>query len=361
MGKIISLLKNVRVWVVHHILASFIVCALVFASVGTIFYVDHNLQPKQTTSEEVLFRIDAGEGVISVINRLAQQGIIRSSVLTRIVASINNVSLVQSGQFIIDKSWSPERILRYFQSEDNAQVDVALTILPQDWAKVAADKIAAVTTLSADELLAAWNDADYIQTLMVDYPFLQQDVLNPELKVKLEGYLYPDTYYFYIETTVDAVTRKILDNTKAIYETIAADIPATGLDVHQVFTLASMVGFEASSQSDRNLVAGVFLNRLHANMLLQSSVTVCYALYDYAYWSDCERNSDLDSPYNTYLYQGLPVGPILNPTLSSLEAVLHPQASDYYYFMADVSTGTVYYARTYEEHLQNIAKYGGGQ
>lgn len=91
----------------------------------------------------------------------------------------------------------------------------------------------------------------------------------------------------------------------------------------------------------------------------ESSVTVCYALYeDYEHAEDCELNSNIDSPYNTYLNAGLPIGPILNPGKDAIDAALHPQESDYLYFMADIyGDGKVYYAKTLEEHEANVSQY----
>ena len=107
------------------------------------------------------------------------------------------------------------------------------------------------------------------------------------------------------------------------------------------------------------LIAQVFENRLAIDMKLQSSVTICYALYEeYKKAIDCEINSDIDSPYNTYLHEGLPIGPILNPGEAAIRAVLHPTANDYLYFMADIyGDGKVYYANTLEEHEANVERY----
>ncbi len=236
-------------------------------------------------------------------------------------------------------------------------VDVSVTILPQDWAKVAAEKIAAATQLNASDILNAWNDDAYLSTLIQDYSVLTPEILNSNTNVKLEGYIYPETYRFYKDSSIDQVTRKILDQTQSIYESLKNEFDQSALSVHGVFTLASIVGFEASDDVNQKLIAGVFYNRLAIDMRLQSSVTVCYALYDYSHWRDCETNPTLDSPYNTYVYRGLPVGPIMNPTYSVLKATLEPTTSDYFYFLADVTTGKVYYQKTYEEHLQDKEKY----
>ena len=120
-----------------------------------------------------------------------------------------------------------------------------------------------------------------------------------------------------------------------------------------------MVQYEASTKKDMELVAGVFYNRLKKGMKLESSVTVCYALYDdLTSGEDCEIQYNIDSPYNTYKNEGLPVGPILNPGEDAIAAVLHPEKSDYLYFVADIyGDGKVYYAKTYDEQLKNQEKF----
>ena len=144
-----------------------------------------------------------------------------------------------------------------------------------------------------------------------------------------------------------------------VYETYKDDLSSSNVSMHDIITMASMVQYEASTTEDMGLVSGVFYNRLAINMHLGSSVTICYALYDeYKTAEDCELNANIDSPYNTYLYAGLPVGPILNPGKDAIMAALHPTENDYYYFMADIyGDGTVYYARTQEEHDANVNKY----
>ncbi|MPM70626.1 Endolytic murein transglycosylase [bioreactor metagenome] len=119
-----------------------------------------------------------------------------------------------------------------------------------------------------------------------------------------------------------------------------------------------MTQFEAGNDTDNKIVSGIWFNRLESGMPLQSSVTVCYALYDYEHWHSCEVNTDLDSPYNTYKYSGIPIGPIDNPGESAIASVLYPTKTDYYFFIADVyGDGTIYYAKTYAEHQANINKY----
>ena len=183
--------------------------------------------------------------------------------------------------------------------------------------------------------------------------------MNAQYKVKLEGYLYPETYSFHKDATAKQITETFLDQFQKTIAPYEADIKKSGMSMQEVITFASIVQYEASTKEDMEMIAGVFQNRLKQGMTLDSSVTVCYALYDdMTSGEDCEVNTHIDSPYNTYKNAGLPIGPILNPGAMAIQAVLHPKANDYLYFVADIyGDGKVYYARTLDEQEANIDKY----
>ena len=188
------------------------------------------------------------------------------------------------------------------------------------------------------------------------------DLNNSNYKVKLEGYLFPDTYYLGKEDSIDEITRIMLDRFEVMYKENKELFSKSQYSVQQVISLASVVQFEASSKEDMEMIAGIFHNRLEQNMKLQSSVTVCYALYDdFKDPKDCETNPEIDSPYNTYLHEGLPIGPILNPGDDAIKAVLAPKKTDYLFFAADIYNkldGKVHYSKTYKEHQQICEELG---
>lgn len=314
--------------------------------------------PLSKTSDTVVVEVLQGDDLSTLSQRMQDQAVIRSSLMFRLTArQMDSISLY-AGNFSIDRSWSLRKMLQTLSDPANIlPEDTEITFLPSEWAKGFAHLLSTATNLSADELLSAWNDDDYLRDLIADYPFLSDAILNDQRKVKLEGYLAPDTYRFAVDTTIDEVTRKILDNTAVILDPYLDQIAASGMSIDEVVTLASVVNYEAASEEDMKLVAGVFFNRLSIGMKLESSVTACYALYEYDSWQDCETNVDIDSPYNTYRVEGLPVGPVMNPSALAIEAVLNPTTSDYYFFVADPQTGQMYFAKTYEEHLENKAKY----
>ena len=197
------------------------------------------------------------------------------------------------------------------------------------------------------------------------YPFLQERPAG----ASLEGYLFPDTYWLPEKdaTARDLVARQ-LDNFAAQVIPLYASATASGtttLGLHDVLTLASIVEREAVVPEERPTIAGVYLNRLATDMLLNADPTVQYALGyqpDTEQWwktpVTLEEYSAVDSPYNTYLYTGLPPGPIAAPGLNSIQAVLNPERHGYLYFVAlPDGSGRHVFAETFAEHQQNVEKY----
>ncbi len=259
---------------------------------------------------------------------------------------------------------SVKDILSTIQDSTKLKKDALVLKIPEGkWAKEIAAEISNLYDgkYSSEEILNQWNDISYIQTLAKDYSFLNVDDLNnSNYKVKLEGYLFPDTYFLEKDDSLDDITRVLLDRFDVMYKENKKSFDKSDLSIHQIISLASVVQFEASEPGDMAKIAGVFYNRLDQDMKLQSSVTVCYALYDdFNDPKDCETNPEIDSPYNTYLHEGLPVGPILNPGDEAIKAVLNPEKTDYLFFAADIyGDGKVYYSKTYEEHQQICEKLG---
>ncbi|WP_102343083.1 endolytic transglycosylase MltG [Galactobacillus timonensis] len=320
-------------------------------------------KPVQQESTPVTITIDSGVSARNALAQLQDAGVIRDGTMAYLYARQHDLTAIKAGIYNLDASWDLNTILVTLNDPTAAIVDqVTVTIVEGDWAKDVANKIGAATNVSSDDLIAKWNDKDYVRSLMSDYPFLTEDVFNSDTRCLLEGYLFPNTYNFYPETDADTITRTLLNGQLTVYNELKDQMSASSLTIHQIYTLASIIQYEASTPEDMAKVAQVFYNRLAIDMPLQSSVTVCYAIdlnRDTDSWKACEVNSDYDSPYNTYLHTGLPPGPILNPGRDALNAVLNPDTSmdGYYYFMADVTTGKIYYAKTLEEHNANVKKY----
>ena len=181
-----------------------------------------------------------------------------------------------------------------------------------------------------------------------DYPFL--DGL-PYRENRLEGFLFPDTYRVPRDVTPHQVVDMMLTRFEQVWKTrFEAEARQQGRSVYEVVTLASLVEKEARIDEERPIIAGVLENRLRKGMLLQVDATVLYSLGEHRQ-QVTYKDLEVDSPYNTYRYPGLPPGPIASPGAASIAAVLNPARHDYYYYVY-VGDGRHYFSKTYEEHLR---------
>lgn len=202
------------------------------------------------------------------------------------------------------------------------------------------------------------KDLSAIPDFSFNYSFLTD---KPEY-YGLEGYLFPDTYRIYASSTVTEVIEKMLANfDNKLTPKMRADIASQGKTIYEIVTLASIVekeaplNYQSGSNREARIIAGIFLNRLRIGQALQSDATLSYIFSDNKP-AHSGSELDVDSPYNTYKYRGLPPGPICNPGILAIEAAIYPIKTDYNYFLT-TDTGEVVYARTYDEHLKNKYKY----
>ncbi|AMC92824.1 hypothetical protein AOC36_02130 [Erysipelothrix larvae] len=329
------------------------------AILAVVFITFYSMNRGVTSESQIhTINVTSEDTYTSVSRHLEEEGVIRSASFMQFILRFKLDKTLFVGVYEIDASWTTTQIIKHFDDQRNAQPNVVTITLPSGgWAKDFAALLGEETNLEADEILATWNDADYIESLVETYPFLNEVLTLDDLKVKLEGYLYPDTYEFKRITTIDDVTHTILNNMAKVLDSFADEIEQSRFSVHELLTLASIVNYEGNTEASMRTIANVFINRLDINMTLGSSVTICYALQTYESWQECERNIDIDSPFNTYIHLGLPPGPVMNPVSLAIEAVLNPDDTDYLYFVADVTTGEIYFAKTYEEHQRNVEKY----
>lgn len=342
---------------VAFVLISFVASAILITS-----YVQSNLKAVGESETITSFIVEEGDTLSVITDRLLEKKLIYNGFIVEQYAKYVDLVDFKIGVYYLNEGMDVFSILSVLNDPSAAiPKDVIITIVPGDWAKEIAVKLAEqCINVSAEELLALWNDKAYIESLMSEYSVLSDEIFSEDVKVYLEGYLMPETYFMNPEASADSLTRRILNQTQKIYDENKEAFEKSGFSIHELITLASVVQFEARYEEDMKMVAQVFRNRLDANMPLQSSVTVCYALYEYDHWRDCENldNQQIDSLYNTYLYKGLPVGPITNPSAASIIATLNPIANDYLFFIADIyGDGTVYYAKTYAEHLALVDQY----
>ena len=200
-----------------------------------------------------------------------------------------------------------------------------------------------------------------------DYPFLDDLVTSSDRIYRLEGYLFPDTYEFYTDSSEEAAIAKLLDNfNRKFIDEYYDRCEELGITVDEAITLASMIEKEAKYADEMGDVSSVFHNRLDNSSTypyLESDATIMYAIaHDTGSRLDNMTGDDLEyeTAYNTYTHKGLPPGPIANPGLNSIKYALYPNETNYYYFVSD-SSGRMLFATTYEEHLANINTARSGQ
>ena len=202
---------------------------------------------------------------------------------------------------------------------------------------------------------------DFLKVAQSDTALISD--LDPEAK-SLEGYLFPDTYQFTRTQSMSDIAAVMVRRFRQEARTLGllsngsdtAQVPPA--DLHRIVTMASIVEKETAAPEERPLVAGVYYNRLAKKMALNADPTVIYAALLDGRYQGAIYESDLqsDSPYNTYKFPGLPPGPIANPGLAALKAAMHPEESDYYYFVSD-GNGHHRFARTLDEQSRNVAAY----
>lgn len=305
-----------------------------------------------------IFEVSSGSSFKAVVDKLEANGYIRSATYSQYLYKTKGPFEIKAGEFEISKSMTTQAILEHLSSNKNAiQKVYTFQLIPGFRQKDYAKEIASKGYLSEEAILNAWNSEEFLQPLIDKYEVLTEDILSDNLFSKLEGYLFPDTYEVKQDATILQVTTKVLDHLEKYYKSNKDKFEATGRTTHEVFSLASIVQAEASTSEDMFKVGSVINNRLKSKMRLGMSVTVCYAKQIFNNWQECEKTS-FDSPYNTYQHAGIPIGPIGNPSIAALEAMISPIETSYLYFIADVyGDNTMYFANTLKEHQANIDKY----
>ncbi len=343
------------------------------------YYISNSLKPVNSKSTDyVQVEIPAGSGTKMIGQILEKKGLIRNATIFNYYSKFKNYSNYQSGYFNLQKSMSLDEIAKALQKEGTTsptQPVLGKVLIKEGYtieqiAKAievnANSKKSSKTPYSASDFLKLMKDESFIKEMVEKYPKLLANLPSKDEAVyQLEGYLFPATYDYYKATSLKDLVDTMLqtmDTTLANYYTTISE---KGMTVNQVLTLASLVEKEGQTDEDRRTIASVFYNRLNAGQALQSNIAVLYAMGKLGETTtlseDANIDTSIDSPYNDYTHTGLMPGPVDSPGLSAIKAVLNPESTDYYYFVADVKTGKVYYANDYETHQKNVEKYVNSQ
>ncbi len=310
------------------------------------------------------FVISPGEPARFVAARLQSDGLIRDADLFNLYLRVTGLERrIEAGNFMLAETMTVPEVAEALQT---ALFEEVLVTIPEGFrAEEIAERLAENNVMEADRFLSAIR-APRSLAILADYEYLQD--LPPD--GSLEGYLFPDTYRFPVfASTPELVIASFLDNFEAKVGEEGLRSGAGGFSGRNLVTLASIVEREAVQADERPIIASVYLNRLNGACVadvggnyLQADPTVQYARGTVGNWwwkpQRIEEYATVLSPYNTYLYQGLPPGPIASPGLSALQSTQNPATTDYCFFVATGDDGRHVFARTLAEHQQNLQIYG---
>ena len=299
---------------------------------------------------QIKIEIPSGSSTNSIAEILYKSSLIQDKSVFKYFAKKEGYDVkLKAGVFELSKSMSVKEILNALVNSASFDNTVNLTVIEGLTIEDAAKSIAKQLSLNSDRLYELMKDAGHFENR---YKFLTD---NREID-DLQGYLLPETYNLYKDMNEEEVINFLLNQFEKYYEsTVLPALENSGLSFKNLMILSSIVEKEAVLKEERATVAGVFLNRLNIDMPLQSCATVNYARGE---WKERLTNEDIaiESPYNTYINTGLPPTPINSPGKASIEACLHPEKTEYLYFLAK-GDGSHYFSKTYDEHLAAKKKY----
>jgi UPF0755 protein len=323
-------------------------------------YLDESTHPEIIIDESdgVEFVIEKGASTSQIAKKLMENGLIKNETVFKLLSKINGYDgTYRSGTHIVSKDLTYDEMMRVLSSNPVTRK----VMIPEGKTFMQIVDILYNNKIIKDKesFIKTANTGDF------DYDFLKG---LPERKYRLEGYLFPDTYEYDYNASDKEIITKMLDNFdkkfKQQYRDMIANLPVE-MTMDKVMIMASIIEREAKDPDDRHIIAGVLYNRLKSKdqtlRKLQVDATIQYIMLnktgsykDRLLYEDLE----IDDPYNTYLYEGLPPGPICCPGEASIKAAVNPDDTSYLYYVAkgDGSGGHAF-ARTFKEHQSNIKKY----
>ncbi len=325
------------------ILISFAVLLAVLLIVAEIYGYYYVHSAAGSAREEVTVEVRPGASFHSIAKTLNEKEVIDSRKKFYLYAKLKGaLQSIKAGEYLFDPGVTPEEILRKLRK--GSVIKYRLTIPEGYNLYQIAELLDKKGLVSRTEFISIAFDKKLMKKLGVE-------------GVSLEGYLYPETYFFVkgmsCEEIISAMVGRLIDILPEDIEKRAAEI---GFTVKDVINLASIIEKETANPDERSLISGVFHNRLKKPMRLQTDPTVIYGMIGRFDGDLKKKDLKKKTPYNTYRINGLPLGPIANPGIDSIKAALSPADVDYIYFVS-MNNGSHVFARTLKEHNRNVWKY----
>lgn len=330
--------------------------AVVIIGVFGYGYIDSLFKPVDPKASEIIqIEIPKGSTSTDIAQILEENNLIKNELIFRLYLNYSgNDGALKAGKYDLAQNMDIKGIIQVLVSGNNKIDSVRFTIPEGYNVKQIADKLAGEGLVDKERFLQLVKEGNF------DYDFIKQIPNDKNIEYKLEGYLFPETYEIRRGATEEEVIEKMLSQFekewKPEWSKVAQD---KGYTVHEMVTLASIVEREVVVDEERPIVAGVFYNRLDDSWSLQSCATVQFIL---GKQKDTLTFDDLEivNPYNTYVNQGLPPGPIGSPGRNSIQATIYPAEHDFYFFVTKKdNSGEHFFSKTFSEHQQNDAKSRG--
>lgn len=303
-------------------------------------------------NEEIVVSIPEGSSTSNIASTLKGSGVIDHPFIFKLYSRLKKADgQYQFGEYTLNSNMTYDEIIKELKKSSVQKESVKFTIPEGYEQNQIVDLLVEKGYCDRDSL------EDALQNHQYDYDFLKD---LPERRDRLEGYLFPDTYEIYKGEDAVSIVNRMLKNfeTKVLTDENKKLISKSDLSLDELITLASIVEREGQAAEELPKVASVFYNRLNSTTYsyLESCATIQYVLPERKEVLSI-ADTKTDSPYNTYMHKGLPPGPISCPGLAAIQAVLEPETTDYYYFVSN-KDGTHLFAKTYNEHLENVKKAG---
>ncbi len=340
-------------------LAGFLVAFfVVLIVVGCTIY-KINIGPVSKNPQLNKFEVEAGDTYLSIAPKLKENNFIKSEFFYKLYIKLMNPQSLEKGVYSLSENMGVDQIVKVLADGSDVNTDVInITFVEGKNMRYIAKTIADNTNNTEEDVFNTLTDSTYIDSLINKYWFLTSEIKDSRIYYPLEGYLFPDTYQFKNkDVTVNEIFETMLDEFDKKVTPYKDVIQNSNYTFHQILTLASIIEQEGVSDNDRYDVAGVFYNRLNDGWSLGSDVTTYYAIRVDMNERDLYNSEITDcNAYNTRascMAGKLPVGPVSNPSIASIEAALKPNVHDYYFFVADKNKKT-YFTKTNTEHLNKI-------
>jgi len=335
-------------------MALFLLILIVAFTVIGVFY--YELSSVDKNGESITYEVKSGLAGNEIFEDLENKKIIRSALFLKLYSKIKGGISIDAGEYTISSSMNSREIFNILSGEaTSSRETVSLVFKEGQNVRDLANTLESITSIKKEEFIDKLKDTKYLDSLINKYWFLTNDIKNKDIYYSLEGYLFPNTYTIYKDSSVEEVISKMLNETDKQLSKLKTDIEASDYSVHELLTLASVVELESNNKSDRDDIAGVFTNRLNDNWALESCVSTFYAFDINMGDRDLKTSeiNDCSTKYNTRCssFKGLPVGPIGNAGIESIEATLKPSKHEYYFFQSDKNMKT-YFAKDYDEHVR---------